>query len=111
MFDDSPPPPPPPPAGESGERRIAPKLNGPPKTFEPPPRQDSFLDLIKNRQFTLKKKTEFTPLADKPIETQPKNVDELSIADLQVALKQVREQMQCSSSSSQSSESESTSSW
>ncbi|OHT07970.1 hypothetical protein TRFO_05116 [Tritrichomonas foetus] len=112
-----PPPPPPPPSpppplinkDDGPNRIIAPKLST--SKHNLPPKEVNFVDLIKAGAYNLRKKEDFKPLKEKPIINENKPMNELSIADLQVALKQVREQMQCSSSSHESSNSDSSSTW
>jgi hypothetical protein len=70
-----------------------------------------FLDDIKQKNFQLRKQSEFKPLADKPIKNAAADMDSLSVADLQVALQKVREAMQCSDDASSSTDEENSSTW
>jgi hypothetical protein len=73
------------------------------------PAASNFLDEIKSGNFKLRKKEDFAPLAAAP-KAKP-SMENLSIADLQVALRQVREAMECSESSSAESNKTTSSSW
>lgn len=105
-----PPPPPPPPPPSPIKSTVTPNAG---KVGEKPQGSSSpasYLDEIKNGNFKLKKVVPTTNKNKPIIKPQDQNVDELSIAELQVALAHVRLQVQVSSSSSQS-ESDSSSVW
>jgi hypothetical protein len=90
-----------------------------PPPLPPPPRQKvssmpvlprNFLEDIRNKNYKLRRKADWRPLADKPVASQQAVMD-LSTADLQVALQNVREATQFSDDSDEESSSSSSTSW
>jgi hypothetical protein len=70
----------------------------------------NFLEDIRNKNYKLRRKADWRPLADKPVASQQAVMD-LSTADLQVALQNVREATQFSDDSDEKSSSSSSTSW
>jgi hypothetical protein len=104
-----PPPPPPPPRPPM----LAPSYgrasqDDPDKWNAAAPPPLSHLEMIRTGKLGLRRPSSWKALAPKPVQA---NTDDLSVADLQRALQQVREAMHCSEDSRGSSSSEASSSW